>query len=273
MKEEFDLYLWPMDISYSTIVTDNQNVEISKVTSIYPFNIGQMLKKPNKLNESDFSSFFIENIRLLVIILIGFILNVTAKFVLLKLIKRKFSLYNLLTTNESTLGSLSFKLGSIALAFSFFLFFNLNILTNLIKTEKVTVDTSEFIDSVSKLNRTTKTLIAWDTNKMNTFYRLFKKRKKNDALVVYDYGSFGNYISKLSIHDLDSYFYFMDTFFFVFLVHKVPINRLVDYIVFCKPTIYFEILRTIFHRKKLDPKMKQILNRRQVIFVSVYKSF
>ena len=258
-----DIYYWPMDISYTSSATVNHNVEISKVTSIYPFNVGQMLRKSNKLNESDFSVFFIENIRLLVIILIGFVLTVIAKFIFLKLIKRKFSLYKLLNTNETRLGSISFKLGFLSLAFSFFLFFNLNILINLIKTEKITVDTSEFIDSVSKLNRTTKTLISWNKNTTNSFYRLFKKTKQNDPLVVLEFGNSKNFFIKMSkSRDLDSYFYFMHDYFFFYLIYKISINRSVDHIVFCKPTIYSESLRTIFYRKNLDPKMKQILNRR-----------
>ena len=232
---------------------------MSKITSIYPYNVGQILKKSSKFNKSDFSLFFIENIRLLVIILIGFILTVTAKFTLLKLIKRRCSLSNLLINYDYRLGSISFKFGFLSLAFSFFLFFNLRILTNLIKTEKITVDTSGFIDSVSKLNRTTKTLIAWDKNSTNSFYRLFKKRNESDALAVFENGSTKDFISKMSNHQLDSYFYFMHGFFFFYLIYKISINRLVDHIIFCKPAIYSESLRTIFYRKNLDPKMKKIL--------------
>ena len=268
--DDLDIYYWPMDLAYTRSVTVNHNVEKSKITSIYPYNVGQILRKPNKLNESDFSSFFIENIRLLVIILIGFVLIVIAKFILLKLIKRRFSLYNLLNTNGTRLDSKSFKLGFLSLAFVFFLFFNLRILTNLIKTEKITVDTSEFIDSVSKLNRTTKILITWDKNTTNAFYRLFKKRKKNDDLVVFENGNMENYFSKISKLDLDSYYYFLHSFFLFNLMSDVPINRPVDYIVFYKPTIYFEPLRTIFYRKNLDPKMKQILNRRYCLHMFVH---
>ena len=185
-----DFYYWPVGLSYERLVSKNHNIEISKVTSITPYNVGQVLRKPNKFKKSDFSLFFIENIRLLVIILIGLILNVTAKFTLLKLIKRRISLYNLLTTNGTRLDSISFKLGFIGLAFSFFVFFNLNILTNMINTQKVTVSTSEFIDSISKLNRTTKPVITLYTESMALFYRLFKKRKRNDDITVSDYPKF-----------------------------------------------------------------------------------
>ena len=139
-----------------------------------------MLRKPNKFNQSDFSSFFIENIRLLVTILIGFVLTVIIKFTLLKLSKRRYSLFNLLSIYGYRLGSIS-KLGSISLAFSFFLFFNLNILRNMIKTQKITVDTSEFIDSISKLNTTTKTLITADKESM--VFSIDYSRKENKMMV------------------------------------------------------------------------------------------
>ena len=264
MDEEFDLYFWPIDLSYASELTENHDIEISKLTSIDTFNVGQILRKSNKLNESDFSLFFIENIRLLIIILIGFVLTVTAKLTLFKLVKRRYTgLHNLLTINRTRFGSgTSFKTAVLSLAFSFFLFFNLSILTNLIKTEKVTVDTSEFIDSISKLNRTTKTLIAWDTNSTNVFYRLFKKPKQADALTAFDYANVDDFVSKVSKRELDFYFYFINEIYFIYLVYYVTLNRSADYIAFFKQTIYFETLRAMLYRKNLDKKLKQILNRR-----------
>ena len=258
-----DFHGWPMDLSYERLVSKNHNIEISKVTSTTPYNVGQVLRKPNKFNQSDFSLFLIENIRLLVIILIGFISTLSAKFTLLKLIKRRFSLYHLLT-NGTRLGSISFKLGSVTLAFSFFLFFNLNMLTNMIKTEKVTVSTNEFLDSISKLNRTTKPVVTVYTDTMALFYRLFKKRKRNDDLIAMDYSkNLQDFFSMISKHEFDNHFYFMgEIFYLYFIYYGSLLNRSVDYIVFHKPTIYFETLRTIFYRKNLDKKMKQILNRR-----------
>ena len=268
-----DFYNWPLKLSYVNLLIDNHNFEISKVASINSFHIGQMLRKPNKLNKSDFSLFFIENTLLFVIILIGVVLTVAAKFTLLKLIKRRCSLYNLLIFNETILDSISFKIGVLYLAFSLFLFFNLNILKNMIKTQKVTVDTSEFIDSISKLNRTTKPIVTTDTNSTNLFYRLFNKRKQNDALTRSDYANADDFYSKISKNGLESNLYFMSQFFFFFLINNIAqLNRSVDHIAFFKPTIYFESLRTIFYRKNLNEKMKKILNCRFVI-VSVCKSF
>ena len=259
MKEEFDLYFWQMDLYHSSLVADNPNIEISKVTSIEPYNIGQILKKPNKIDKSDFSVFFIENIRLLIIILIGFISTLSAKFILLKLIKRRFSLYHLLT-NGTRLDSISFKIGVLSLALVFFIFFNLNILTNLIKTQKVTVDTSEFINSVSKLNKTTKPFVATDSHSEKLFYRLFKKRKHSQTLVSTDYPNLDDFFSKISKNGIDSYFYFTGEINFIYAVYYVILNKSADYIGFFKQTIYFEFLKVMLFRKKMDKKMKQILN-------------
>ena len=263
MDEEFDFYYWPIDLSYASELANNHNIEIGKLALIDAFSVGQILKKSNKLNESDFSLFLIENIRLLAIILIGFILTVTAKLTLFKLIKRRYTgLRNLLTINRTRFGSIWFKAGFLSLAFSIFLFFNLSILTNLIKTEKVTVDTSEFIDSISKLNRTTKTLIAWDTNSTNAFYRLFKKTKPTDAIAAFDYASVEDFISKVWKRELDCYFYFMGEGYFTYVIYYITLNGSADYIAFFKQTIYFENLRVMLNRKNLDKKLKQILNRR-----------
>ena len=133
----------------------------------------------------------------------------------------------------------------------------------MINTQKVTVDTSEFIDSVSKLNRTTKSLITLHTDSMALFYRLFKKRNQSDVLVVFDYADFSDFISKMSKRGLDSYFYLMSEGLFLFLANYVILlNKPVDHFVFCKQTIYFESLRTVFYRKKLSKKMIRILKHR-----------
>ena len=261
-NDELDFYYLPID--YSQVVNfENHNVEISKVTSINPFNVGQMLRKPNKLDESDFSLFLIENIRLLAIILIGFVLTVTAKFTLFKLVKRRYTgLHKLLVTNRTRLSSgISFKTAVLSLAFSFFLFFNLSMLTNMIKTQKVTVSTSEFINSISKLNKTTKTLVTFNINSRNLFNRLFKNRKRTNAITSSDYANFEDFFSKLSKNEFDCYFYFMSEFYiFASIYYVTLLNRSVDHFVFFKPTIYYESLKALFYRKNLDEKRKKIIN-------------
>ena len=261
-KDKVDFYYWPMDI-FDTNLTDNQNVGLSKVTSTAPINVGQILRKPNKFNKLDFSSFLIENIGLMVIILIGYFFILMAIFTLLKLIKQRYSLYYLLTIDGSRLSSISFKISILLLTFSIFLFFNLSILTNMIKTQKVIVSTSEFIDSISKLNKTTKTLVTMHQSFTNLFYRLLKKSKRNDSLSIASLVDFEGFYSKISKKGFDFYFYFMREIYFFLLVYYVTLlNRSVDYFVFFKPTIYFESLRSIFYRKNLGEKMKKILNRR-----------
>lgn len=258
--DEFDIIAWPLELSRAALLSQH-NVAFSKVISVNSFQIGQILRKPNKLNKSDLSLFLIENIGLLVIILVGFVLSVIAKCAILKLNKRRFSsLYNLLVINRTRSGSISFKIGVLSMALYIFLFFDLRILTNMIKTDKVTVSTSEFIDSISKLNRTSKTMVAWDTNSTILFYQIFKKRKQNDV-IAFDAKLRGFFDS--SKCGLDYYFYFMCEFFFFFTVYHVTlVNRSVDHFIFFQPTIYFESLKAIFYRKDLDDKMKRILNRR-----------
>ena len=258
--DAFDFYHWPMDLSLGSVIY-NHNIEITKAASINAYNVGQLLRKPNKLNKLDFSLFLIENICLFVNILIGYFVILMAIFILLKLAKRKYNLYNLLTINQTGLGSISFKIAILCLAFSFFLFFNLSILTNMIKTEKATVSTSEFIDSISKLNRTTKTLVTFSQNTTNLFNRLFQKRKRTDSLS--GYANFDDFFSKLSKDELDSTFYFMSGIhFFISIYYVTLLNRSVDHIAFNKPTIYYESLRVFIYRKKLDQKLKKILNHR-----------
>ena len=263
-NDEFDFYFWAME--YSGIDFDNHNVGISKITSINPFNVGQMLRKPNKLDESDFSLFLIENICLLVIILIGYFLTVTVNFTFLKLVKRRCSLHDLLAINRTRLSSSgSFKIAVLSLAFTFFLFFNLSILTNMIKTQKVTVSTSEFIDSFSKINRTTKTLVTFKTSSRKLFNRLFKDRKRTDAITSTEYVKFDEYFSKLSEGGIHTYFFFMrDIYFFISIYYVTLLNNksTYDYFAFLKPTIYYESLKAFIYRKNLDQKRKKILNHK-----------
>ena len=268
-NDEFDFYFWAME--YSGIDFDNHNVGISKITSINPFNVGQMLRKPNKLDESDFSLFLIENICLLVIILIGYFLTVTVNFTFLKLVKRRCSLHDLLAINRTRLSSSgSFKIAVLSLAFTFFLFFNLSILTNMIKTQKVTVSTSEFIDSISKINRTTKTLVTFEINSMHLFNRLFY-RKPTDAITSSDYANFDDFYSKLSKRGVDTYFFFMkDSYFFASIYYVTLLNTSIDdYFAFLKPTIYYESFKAFLYRKNLDQKRKKILNHKWV-FVTIF---
>ena len=250
-------------MDYSQVVNfENRNVELSKVTSINAFNVGQMLRKPNKLNQLDVTLFLIENIGHLAIILIGYFVDLMTIFTLLKLAKQKCNLYNLLTINRTRLGLGSFKIAVLSLAFSCFLFFNLNILTNMIKTEKVTVSTSEFIDSISKLNTTAKTLVSFNLNSTALFNRLFKGRKRTDDITSTKYYLYG-FLSKLSRKGLDSYFYFMNEFQFFFSIYYLTLrNKSLDYFVFFKPTIYYESLRAYFYRKNLDQERKKIINHK-----------
>ena len=266
-KDELDFYYWPMDISNPN-QTDYRSFGLSKVASTAPVNVGQILRKPNKLNKLDFSSFLIENIGLLVLTFIGYFFSLMVIFILLKLFKRRCSLYCLLNFDRSRLSSMPFKICILFLAISLFLFFTLSILTNMIKTEKVTVSTSEFIDSISKLNKTTKTLIIRLPRFKKLFNRLSKKTKHNDVLCIYDYNNYNkydnfNYIySKISKNGFNSFFLMEEIYFFSLAYHFTLLNRLVDHFLFIKPTIYFEALRAIYYRKNLDKKMKQILNRR-----------
>lgn len=207
------------------IDTDSHpNLESTKACSTELFQIGQVLNKPNNLENSDLSSFLFENINVLVYILIGYLLLFVSSFVFLKKVLPKYRsfkisklfLNKLLFLDSNQLRQLSCEIALIFIFFSLFLFIVTNILSNLIKTNKVVVNTDEFIDSIEKLFTTKKSFTFQPedlpyfnrTSKSSFLYKFYHKKieRENRFVSLDDQTKFRQFMMN---NKLNSLFFFM----------------------------------------------------------------
>lgn len=120
--------------------------------------------RPNS-RSYDLSSFLVENVPLLAYVLLGYLLLAITTAILPQLTHANHSscwkslklvLLKVPFMDHSQLPRVHLRI--MLFFFSIFLFFQLNFLSNTIKTEKVTIPTDDLIDSPAKLLATTKTL-------------------------------------------------------------------------------------------------------------------
>ena len=136
-------------------------LEMPKTQFAAPYQVSQFLNKPNT-QKTDVSSFLYNNLGVLLIILLGYLAVKLSTFLFLKLSNPnhnfaknlKLILLKMFSINRN----LTFKLALLFLSLDLFLFFNFNFLRGTIKTDSVTVNTNEIIDSISQLMNNEKTL-------------------------------------------------------------------------------------------------------------------
>ena len=161
----------------------------------------------------------------------------------------------------------SFKLALVFLFFNIFMFFNQNFLSGNIKTNKITVDTSDVIDTFSKLMRTEKTMIVnyEDDSSLKAapahsfLGRLAKKRR---------------FVLKPSTTDEDrlvlikkrmDYYFFMAVDVDLYFVMSVlaSYSDASGLVAFIRAQIYREsFLRAFYLRRNLDPVKKRFIHKR-----------
>lgn len=247
-------------ISFLFLIFSNRPV------SPLSYKVGQILTEPEKSDQSfDLLAFLIDNINVLVIILIGYLLTVVSILIISKLSGHRLNFRRLVALKKNRL-VVSSKLGFLFFGFNLFLFFNIEILANLIKTESVMIDTEPFIDSIDKLKRTHKILLYHSEDKEiflggppNRFLSLlFKDKLKNKEALEY---------SAMDKNFVETFRKNGDNFFFI--EHQLDIQwvlasfsefKLTNRIVFMDPKSYFDSFMVIHLRKNLDSKRKQIIH-------------
>lgn len=236
--------------------------EASKTASVMHFRIGQLLNNQNPICKLDLSSFLIENIGLLIIIFIGYLITFSSIFILSKVSKRKIDFYSILTVDEHRIEHKLPKSWIISFAFVCFFFLTLSLLRNLIKTDTVIVDTTEFMDSIIKLNQTTKTLISFNKVIEDAFFKLLRKTNEGNRIRLEDTKSFPDFISKIKeTSNLNDLFFFMDKQWILFISNILAISgQLNDRFIFIKSNSYYEAIRVYFIRKSLEPDKKRLIN-------------
>lgn len=116
------------------------------------YRLGQLFPEKNaegKLEKADLSAFLFENVRLLMMILLGYVFITVVTSIALSLIRKDYSyfkslkltLLNAYFIDSKPLLSLSLKFAVLLLSFELFMFFNKNFLGAGIKTSKVVVNT------------------------------------------------------------------------------------------------------------------------------------
>lgn len=263
MNDELDLTGDPQvlgDEIYKLIY----NIEIRPLISS-SYQVGQLISKPENSGNLDLSSFLVENDNLLMIIFIGYLSTIFSIFIISKFSRHTLNFYHVLALENQ---KKSTKYTILLFIFSVFLFFNLNILINMIKTESVVVDTHQFIDSKEKLIATHKILIYDPIDKemfitkpsYRFLYKLYeRKKKKNEIFEVSIYDRlFFTTMDKRG----DDYFFIAQANYFLRLLASFSYYNFTDRIAFMKPYSYYDSFDVIYLRKNLNLKMKNLIHDR-----------
>ena len=130
-----DVYSFPQESNY-----ENEYLEKSSAVSTETYRIGHLVPKSMNEQKNDLSTFLINNKLILFILFVGFLIVGLFNYLFIKNNERiknlKVNLSNLLIDYDK-LALLSSKIALIVLFFEIFIFLNLNVLTNTIKTDKV----------------------------------------------------------------------------------------------------------------------------------------
>ena len=266
-----DIYAWPREtyersnhLSYV-----GKFMEMSKPQSVAPFQMSQFLNKPTA-QKNDVSSFLYNNLGVLLIILLGYLAVKLSTFLFLKLSNPnhnfaknlKLILLKMFSINQN----LTFKLALLFLSLDLFLFFNFNFLRGTIKTDSVTVNTNEIIDSISQLMNNDKTIVLHYDDEFllknapeNSFLKKMydKKAKQN---MVYIIQQITDSINKFKDTGLDSYLLFGYELGIIYF-SSILSNYADNLVVFMKSRIFYEILCSFPFRKNLDEIKKKYIQQ------------
>lgn len=253
----------------------NENTEQSETVITTSYQIGQVLKNSNNLRKFHFSSFLFNNINILIFILIAYLFvflfvfifsvinfNNQNKFKVLKSF-----LFNLIFSNYKP-SFLSSKISLILLGLNIYMFILTTIFRNLIKTDKVVVNTDEFIDSIDKLDKTSKILTfqSYDFDLFNhsskiSIFKSFNKRIEEGKFLKLSWNN--QIIKNLALkNDLSSLFFCMKNGqILLTLSIMAPLTKS-DQFFYMKSKAYYESIQVILIRKNLDDYKKKFINRR-----------
>ena len=272
---EIDVYYAGLNLCAQSLLEKyDKFIEPSGTKTGLAFEFGQILKKPVNLEESDFSSFLFENLNLLSYILIGYFLLFFFGFICFKklfpflnpLKKLKLISSKLLFNNHIQLRKLSPKFAYILLFFNLFLFILIQLLTNFIKTDKVTLNTDELIDTNEKILSNSKILYTRIENlrqfshfpESSLLFKLVKRKKEQDQ-----------YLTKLNQTKIDEIIKKgQSSSILIFENRPMLLNFLLSFsmftknpIIFLKSGNYHQNIYVYFMRRRLDKNKKKFINQ------------
>ena len=278
MKNKSDVGIRPFVF---TRLRADRFVELTKPVSLYSFGIAQFLNKPSGIR-SDLSAFLVENRLLIFFMLIGYLvplfavcifslrrLNVHRSIRPLRIAPR------LLSLPQNRMRVISPKLARIFVFYSLFLFILRITLTNLIKTNAIILDTSQFIDSRQRLFDSTKTMMICgnplektlgskkSTTENSFTFKLFSQKMRDDRLieVCFSKKGFKRMQEKSNKEGLTSLFFFMSSAFNMYYLSLFS-NRKGPLFIFMGREGYREEGVTLTIRRNLEWSLKQKAIRR-----------
>ena len=275
-RNVIDMQAWHIALS-----ADEQNgqllgyyrdfVEMTKSVGTLKYQLGQFIKNPNT-DKTDFSEFLYDNLNLLVIILIGYLLIILSAIVILKVLNRN---YKLLTSFKLAFlkifyfnQNLAFRFAFMLMCLDLFLWLNLEFLSATIKTDSILVDQSEIIDSVNQFVDSNKVLVIIyneeyllaEAQKNSFLKKLHNKKVKQSKLYIFAQDINADILNKFIGAGLDKYFFFLND---NLLIHTL--SALTDYsnelISFVKPTSFYEIVSAFPLRKNLESYKKSYIHK------------
>lgn len=274
-RNELDIYSRGEKFGYM-----NDKIEMSTTQFVSNWRIGHVLDEPNEnFKKIDLSSFLSNNISLLLTIVVGYLLAFLITFFLIQNTslrhakKRKILelvAFKLPSLSYSQLKSLSAKIMIIFFFFNIFFFINLNMLSSMIKTEKVVIKTDELIDSREKIENTNKILYL-SMDMIDTFRnapensflkRLYEKKLYENRLAIVTWLD-DKAMKNINKYGITSYYLFMRETVLLGHLSVLAFRKMqAKQFVFSKSNSYREDLRAIYMRKSLDIKKKEIIKRR-----------
>ena len=270
-NKKVDFYGRPDEIGHS-----NEALEMTQPVMTEPYQIGQLEKEPTSLEKTDFSLFVIQNQSLIFLCLAGYLFTLLAVFIFSKFLYykagKKLTIYEILICKSKLISHHYTKLKYILLAFSLFLFINLNLIENNIKTTKVVVDCSSFIDSISKFENTIKKPCFFrEENNINLIlkaprnsflHKSFKNKMLNKGELCNLSKNFNaTEVARIAANGFDQYFFFEKRTTLLILLSYLARNAK-SYFIFKNLKSYYQSLYVVYSRKSLETMKKtSLLNR------------
>ena len=271
-----DIFAWPTELGLqerSGHLGESKFLQMTKVVSADPGRVGQFLNKPN-LRKTDISSFLYNNLSILSIILLGYLMIKLSNLIFLKLSKQnnlsfvktlKLTILRLLNLNQNA--SSTFVL--LFLSLNIFLFFTLTVLKGTINTESVVVDQTKLIDSTDKIMNNDKILVTYYNEKSllsdapsNSFLKkLYDKKAKENKIFIFQKNLNVNDFKKFIDHGLATYLTISDYTSLLHFLSYISVYSTPDLISFLKSTNYYEKLSAFTMRRNLDKNKKKLIHK------------
>lgn len=185
---QMDFHSVPQELSYA-----NDELEMSKIITVSSYQVGHLIR-PDKFENANYLQFFVNNITLILLVLIGYGLMKLAVYGFLRANHRSFRFRKLFLINHTQRARTASKAGLVLTFFYFFVFFLSTLMINSLNTDKVIINTDNIIDDFDKLNRTNKILTFYEDQSqilveapegsfLNRLYAR-KKQRKNEIYMI-----------------------------------------------------------------------------------------